>query len=229
MSAVTRSLLCLALVFVAVTAAQAQVPNPGREALVAARYAVTGRNLDDIKVFGHGFNVYAARITESRGVATISGRIAHRLRLRPDDEVRYVIKKQGDKVLDVQIQIIHGGVMKLVGKVMGLMTGNLAGMPITGDSMLGQIASKLDGSWEDSAEFIVAAIAVKARAGGSAPYDPNNNRPNVGKPSPPPAVSGGVVVRDHREPTFASGGVVVRDHRKPTSASGGVVIRDHRK
>jgi len=180
MSAIfTRSLVCLALVVSAFSAAQAQIPNPGREALIGARYALTGRHLNDIEVFGHGFNVYPAKITESRGVTTISGRIAHRLRLRADDQVRYVIKKQGDRVLDVEIQIIHGGVMKLVGKVMGLLRANLNGV-VTGDSILGKVASKLDGSWEDSAQFIVAAIAVKARAAGgsTAPYDPKNNRPD---------------------------------------------------
>jgi hypothetical protein len=180
-AALTRSLVCLALVFALLSSAEAA--DPSREALVAARYALTGRNVDDIKVAGHGFNVYAATKTDSQKVTTITGRIAHRLRLRQDDQVTYVIKKQGDRVLDAEIRIMRGGFTGYTLMVMNVVTLNqLDTLDQPEDFHESPLFQKFDGSWEKSAGLIVAMIAKKARAVGG---DPNAYRPDP-RPSAAP-------------------------------------------
>jgi len=197
-AAVTRSLVCLALVFALLRAAEAQ-DSTRREALVAARYALTGRNVDDLKVGGHGFNVYAAKITESQGVTTISGRIAHRLRLRADDQVSYVIKKRGSQVLDAEIRITRGGMTRYTLLAMDVVTLNqldTLDQPEFADSLFFQ---KPDGSWESAAGLMVATIAKKARAAGGNPgkYRPDprpSAAPKLGTTRPLPTLPAAVLV-----------------------------------
>jgi hypothetical protein len=180
-AAFIRLLCCLALIISTLSAARAADPKPGRDALAAARYALAGKNKDDVKVMDHGFNIYAATIKQVGDVTTITGRIAHRLRLRKDDQVYYTIKKVGDKAPRITIEIDRGGLSSYVGKAVGFLSRN----PVSGEELgewLGKATAYLGHDWEDAAELIVVAIALKANA---RPYVPGNNRPDAPAPTPP--------------------------------------------
>lgn len=90
---ITKRLLTAAALMLGLAAGTARA----NKTMERAMSAVFGKKeIKKLKFNGHGFNVKPAKFTKSGGKLTIKGRISHRLRFRPDDQVDYTLVVNAD-------------------------------------------------------------------------------------------------------------------------------------
>lgn len=165
--------------------------NPALEAALARAVsaAMNGPEVKKLKVAGHEFNVKKATVTGGPSAMTIKGQISHHLTARPDDQVHYTVKKSNGRVTSVDVKIDRGGIAKYVGYVSRLAKDYVnSAIPASDiESWLRNLGRKVDGSWESSADLIVAAVAMKI--GPASPAPVAGQRPAASTASrPEPAV-----------------------------------------
>jgi hypothetical protein len=151
-----------------------------------------------VKVNGHDFIVKQAKVSTFSGTLIITGQISHQLTARPDDQVYYIINKRGDTPKLVKFDIKRGGIASIVAypsKLVNDAFGTSLATPI--ERTLRDLGAKIDGSWESSADLIVACIGLRARTWTepSGTHGPANQRTPTETTTTTPS---GPVVRDHR-------------------------------
>lgn len=170
----------------------------------AVNAARNGPEVKKLKVAGHEFNVKKATVEGTFDAATVSGQISHCLTARPDDQVYYTIKKSRGQVTSVDVRIARGGLAKYVAYAGKFAQKYVNSAIPAGDieSFLRDLGREIDGSWESSADLIVANVALRIgprRTAGDGRVDPQSP---VASGDPP-------TVRDHRTESTQ-----VRDHRR---------------
>ena len=138
--------------------------NPALQAALAkaVNAAANGPEIKKLNVGGHEFNVKKAAVTGTSRDTTIAGQISHHLTARPDDQVYYTIKKSSGRVQSVEIKIARGGLTRYVSYASRLANSyvNTAIPAAQIESFLRELGRSVEGSWESSADLIVAAIAL---------------------------------------------------------------------
>lgn len=111
-----------------------------------------------VKVNKHDFNVKKAKIVTIGNKHTITGQLSHHLRFRTDSLVNYTIIKENGLIKDIQLKIDRGGFTSVASSISPIL-----GIPIA-SANIEAIGRKLgiltDGSWEKTAEYIIANIAM---------------------------------------------------------------------
>jgi hypothetical protein len=143
----------------------------------AMNAALHGPDNTHVKIDQHDFNVDRAKITRDGNIIKVVGddghNISHRLALRPDDQILYKFEKEGDTVRNLEIEIKHGGVLKLVHVIQELWEEYKKAKEedeATGKSDEASDAEAfektkelLDGSWEGEARFMIANIGIRVK------------------------------------------------------------------
>jgi hypothetical protein len=211
MKAITRGMFGgLFLAMAAALTAHAQ--NTRLDKMVEA--AIHGPEAKKVKYVDHEFNVKKAKITDRvTGVTKIEGQISHHLSYREDDQFYYTIEKKEGKITRFDFKIDRGGIAPYVGKLAKELP--LVGMAqdeiVAAVRKLGQ---KMDGSWENEAEVIAYAIALRV--------DPESHNDLV------------AMLKQGKRVDLLGGGktttkVDTARPYVPKSAVGGVTVRDNRK
>jgi len=151
--------------------------------------ALHGPEKKNVWLFGHRFHVKPASITQSGGALRITGQLSHVLSYRPDDQVYYNMRLEGNEltldigqVVNEGIDIERGGVLfpvwwigeaveDLITEVFDLGPASEGALPY------GQIPENVEelaqqgaGEWEEAASIVIAMVALRAwqeRAPGS--------------------------------------------------------------
>ena len=113
----------LTLMFAAVAAFAALAPSEARaDDMDKAMNAVFRgkKELKDVKIKGHGFNIHPAKQTSENGILTISGKIMHRLWASDDDKVEYTVKKDATgRVHELKAEVTHRSVVRKAARWIG--------------------------------------------------------------------------------------------------------------
>jgi hypothetical protein len=120
----------------------------------AAKKAIAGETVRFFDMPGgpkHQFHIKPVSLSREGEALHASGWISHHLRWRPDDQINYDIRKDGDHVTDVDINIQRGGLGRLINDFKDIIP-----LPIA-DGM----GKLIDGKWEGECAQIILAIAKK--------------------------------------------------------------------
>lgn len=167
---------------------------------------LNGPERQGLWVYGHQFNCKPMARVKAQGrgstlVWTVSGRLSHVLRLRPDDQVSYRFVVQTGRITGLKIDIDRGGVGKWLGvsntqiyQGVSKSFTDVEKFAVDTGRFLSGLGKK--GPWEDAASAIVGevAVAMARRHVAAARAQPAPPRPasSVVRPASP-------TVRDHRK------------------------------
>jgi hypothetical protein len=126
--------------------------------------ALQGPQKKKLKVFGHHFNVKPVEISREAARVTVNGHISHHLGwFRRDDQVYYLIVKEGDVIRKVERRIGRGGWAGLAAPIVAVVAAYF-GTPVPpGDveKVARAIGSAVDGKWEAACDAIIANVALR--------------------------------------------------------------------
>ncbi|MAG56527.1 MAG: hypothetical protein CMJ83_09575 [Planctomycetes bacterium] len=155
-----------ALLMIPMLAGTAPAQGPSAKARERAMKALFGGpKVKKLRLRGHQFNIYPAKIQKRGSQVVMSGRMSHHLRWRPDDQITYRIVKRNGVVTSMKVKINRGGFAKLAGrywKYLKLLNPKTAlvkkGTVVSTMRKLGRL---VDGNWGSASSYILATAALR--------------------------------------------------------------------
>lgn len=132
----------------------------------AMKAALQGPEKKKLKIFDHEFNVKPVEVSQQDKQTTVIGQISHHLSFRKDDQVFYRIVKEDNEVKDIKVEISRGGAAPFVAPLISGLAA-LKGVSIPPDKIEAvgqQLGKAIEGKWEDTAQFLIANIALRVDA-----------------------------------------------------------------
>lgn len=113
---------------------------------------------------GHEFHSKPIYVSRSGSRTIITGSLSHILHARPDDQLSYRVTTEGNKIIEIEEDLDHGGWSKLGGPIASAVA-IYYGVPLTPEtatSLADKIGESVHGTdWKAAARAIIVEVAMR--------------------------------------------------------------------